>query len=184
MGKEKDYCGSCESAFCYFEGLKGKNSGLTKIMFVANRSDSRALSPEWGSSYMTALLASKTGKILTEILAYSCLSFEDIFLTNVYKCLLPDDREPRAQEYKNCRTVLEAQIAEFSPKKIVTLGQKAYCQLFPEESLKVLHRDAVGQMMSYHDTPTLVFLHPREVWYLPREEKNEKYSQIADFLRD
>jgi uracil-DNA glycosylase len=177
---------SCEGAFAYFHGLKGKNSGLTGIMLVANRSDSRALLQAGAGgedyAYKTALSTSKTGMILAELLSTAKLGFDDIYLTNVFKCLLPDDREPRAQEYRSCKKVLAAQIAEFLPKKMVALGQKAYNQLFPDEALAMGHRYAIGRILQHEGVPTLILPHPREIWYLPKAGKLEQYLLAADFL--
>lgn len=126
----------CLGASDYHPGLMGQRAEKTGLMFILNHSDSRAKEQTLFDDYMIALLKSRTGRRLNDILKISSLDFEDVFITNLFKCLLPEDREPLVKEYRRCLSILEAQIEEFRPKKLVLFGHLVYKSLFSDSAIK------------------------------------------------
>lgn len=168
----------CEGAYAYNEGLKGTDADITKLLLVMHRSDSRALRPSLFDDYQIALMESQTGKTLAQILRFSNLSWEDIYLTNVFKCILPN-RDPSREEYRKCAEVLEEQVLEFNPTKLVCFGHIAYPVMFSDF---YGFGEAVGQTHHYNGISTLVSYHPGKLWRFPPEQRTKHYENIADFL--
>lgn len=172
----------CKGAFSYNPRIKGKNADATKILFVANKSDSRALNPSFFDDYEITFSKSQIGKTITELLKTSNFTLDDIFFTNIFKCLLPNDRQPTLKEYQRCVKVLEQQIKEFQPNKIVIFGHQAYKHLFPREKEQINHQQMLGHIIYYASKPTLIFYHPG-FKLKPSKEKIEEYNQtFKEFL--
>ena len=64
----------------------------------------------------------KSGKLLNEFLESIGLSRKEVYITNTILCRPPDNRNPSAEELKNCRPRLEKHIQILDPKVIITLG--------------------------------------------------------------
>jgi uracil-DNA glycosylase family 4 len=167
----------------YLRGLKGENAGNTRLMFILHRPDSRALQTSvFGGDYETALKNSKTGQTLTEILEYCSLTWDDIFVTNVFKCLLPEDRNPTREEYERCISVLKKQIDDFGPRCMIAFGTKVYGLMFSHRAKYTGFEETAGETLEYKVTPTLVFHHPSKLGTIMSHEKEKHYGEIKEFL--
>ena len=176
-------CTGCSSeAFAYNPGLKGTYANRSKILFVLHRSDSRALSSGGPDAYKQALLESQTGRVLKEMFNRCGFGLDDIYLTNMFKCLLPNDREPRRQEYEKCVSNLEAQVSEFQPRKIVAFGAKPYELMFPELAEENDFTSMLSKVSQYQDVPALISQHPRRIFGYPLKRRNKYYDRLSDFL--
>jgi len=160
-------CNLCKEAYGFNFGLEGNASVKTKIMFVLHRSDNETT--EFFGGYLAALRQRNTGIILERMLQYCNLDFNDIYLTNLFKCLLPKDRTPSIQEYQNCFEVFKKQITEFNPVSMVAFGPTVYEYLFPknfkeqklsEVEKKILYCDEIPELV----IPTLILPHPSYIW--------------------
>jgi len=177
MAKE---CSLCKGAFNFHIGLKGKNSDNTKLLFIANKPDSRVLEnvlPNF-DSYEMALLSTKTGKMMYKMLRYCGLSFDDIYWTNTFKCVLPNDRIPKRKEYENCfNRHLKKQINDFKPKKIVALGEMPYNLMFPD---KGNHTTSLVDTLDYRGIPVFIMSHPGKIWYYSDIRRQEEFYETLD----
>jgi len=174
----------CKGAHSYHEGIKGDNADITKLLFVLNKPDKRVLVPTlYDIDYEIALSKSRTGKVLIDILKFCNLTINDVYITNLFKCVLPGDRVPRKKEYEKCVCVLEQQIKDFKPKKIIMFGRRAYEFMFPEHAKKNKLEDMVGQILCYDNIPSLISYHPGMLEQIfKKKQKREHYEKIKDFL--
>ncbi len=62
------------------------------------------------------------GRILEKALREAGVGRSEVFITNVVKCRPPDNRNPKADEMKACRTYLLRQIGCVRPSVLVALG--------------------------------------------------------------
>lgn len=62
------------------------------------------------------------GNLLTNYFNIVNLNREDYYITNIVKCRPPNNRNPRADEIKNCSVILNQQLEIIQPKIIITLG--------------------------------------------------------------
>ncbi len=171
----------CKGAFSYSHGIKGRNAD--KILFVLNRADSRLLQQSlFNNTHLEALIKSPTGKAFREIVDYCNLSFDDIYITNLFKCLLLGDRTPAKKEYERCAKVLEEQVRDFAPLRIIAFGSRVYESMFPMESASKNFEKMVSEVLYYQNTPTLVSNHPCKLCSIISKTKEKHYRIIEEFL--
>lgn len=186
-------CTLCEDAYNFFEGLKGKNADETKLLFILHRADERITNPTlFSENYKVALGKTNTGKVLAQLLNYVNLTIDDIYLTNVYKCLLPrktkskhfrsDGRKPTKKEYANCKTILDKQIEDFAPKKMVLFGEPAYNVVIGQNDYE---RDLLVPNLNYKNIPVLLLEHPGKIWWEnPQNRELGHYQWLKEFLEE
>ncbi|MBW3011419.1 hypothetical protein KY326_04330, partial [Candidatus Woesearchaeota archaeon] len=106
-----------------------------------------------------------------------------VWITNIYKCVLPEDREPKKAEYRRCISVLEEQIRSFRPRKILACGNRVFEHLFEGQNGSKFEQ-TVGKVFKYNDQiPTLVMHHPSKKWMYSREKREGDYEKLKEFLR-
>lgn len=173
-------CKLCEGASHYNYGLRGRNADKTGLMVALHRADGRI--HEYFEGYWGALINSATGIILDKMLKQAGLDFSDVYLTNFFKCILPRDRHPRKQEYRNCLIVFNEQVLEFNPIRIVIFGNEVYRHMFPEQAKEVRISDVDGEL-DYGGIPALVSIHPSQIWKKRNPGLQEPYiKRVSEFL--
>jgi DNA polymerase len=75
------------------------------------------------------------GKFLDQLLAEAGLSRSRIYITNVVKCFLPENRATEDQ-VKSCTPYLDQQIEIIQPRLIIALGNVAACYLLGKFDLR------------------------------------------------
>ncbi|TNF89819.1 MAG: uracil-DNA glycosylase [Gammaproteobacteria bacterium] len=65
----------------------------------------------------------RSGQLLDRMLAAIGISREQVYITNIVKCRPPNNRDPKVEEALHCRAYLDAQIAQISPKVILSVGR-------------------------------------------------------------
>lgn len=66
-----------------------------------------------------------SGTVLDDLLDYAGVPREDIYMTNLVKCMLPDYRKPKQDEIDSCSKFLDAELAIVDPDVVVPLGHYA-----------------------------------------------------------
>ena len=190
----KNVCNICEGSSNFHEGLKGRKSDKSKIMFIAHKPDERVLHlvlPIF-DSYEVVLSSTKTGKNMGTLLNYCDLSWDDLFWTNLFKCVLnkkeltSKKREPTSKEYIACfENYLKNQIKEFNPKYIVALGSSVYRVMFPESFKEKNHSKSVGKILFYEGFKTLIYPHPQKIRppYCTKIREKELFNMMKEFLQ-
>lgn len=67
----------------------------------------------------------ETGELLNRMLKAMGISREDVYLTNVLKCIVPEDRDATKEESANCLAYLKDQIQIVNPKVLLVFGSNA-----------------------------------------------------------
>ncbi len=121
----------------------------------------------------------KAGQLLNEALKRCALKREDIYITNVVKCRPPNNRNPSAEEIKNCMPHLHRQMDAIAPRIIVTLGNVATSSLLPvfgfaPEKISIIHGDIMESAL--HRMNIVPTFHPAACIYNPALKQ--------DFMRD
>lgn len=100
----------------------------------------------------------QAGKLLDQMLAAINLNRgHQIYITNIVKCRPPNNRNPNANEARQCEPYLTRQIALIKPKLIVALGKVAAQNLLLcEDSISSLR----GKLHDYSGIPLIVTYHP------------------------
>jgi len=109
----------------------------------------------------------EAGNLLTEMLRAMQLTREEVFITNILKCRLPDNRNPHVDEIHACRDYLNRQIALINPKMIITFGQvSAQTLLETTDSIENLR----GKIHQFQHKPLITVYHPNYMLRSPIEK--------------
>ena len=121
LDKIKELCTQCQNC-CLGKIRKniafGVGNPKAKIMFIGD-------AIEENDDLECEPFAREAGKLLDKILEAVSIKREDIYITNIIKCMLPKNRIPKEYEVEACREFIEAEIALVNPRIIVTLGEMA-----------------------------------------------------------
>lgn len=159
------------------------NADAKGILFLLNRADSRLLQQSlFNNTHLEAIVKTPTGKILREIVDYCNLSFDDVYITNLFKCLLPGDKEPKRKQYQSCVRLLDVQIADFEPQKIVAFGSKVYEFMFPAYAAENNFEATVLKVLDFQGIPTLISNHPCKLGSIISKTREKHYDAIDKFL--
>ena len=109
-----------------------------------------------------------SGQLLNQMLRAIGLAREEVYITNVLKCRLPNNREPKKAELQSCPPYLQRQIELIQPKIILLLGRVAAQTVLQSDQpmaklrAKVLHHPDfnIPMVASYH--PAYLLRAPRE----------------------
>ncbi len=178
-------CDCCESAHDFFEGLRGPNYSKTGLLLVLHHSDFRALTPTLPGfdKYETTLWQTATGIFLSKILNFCHLSPDDVYITNLVKCIF--DRKLKPSDYDTCKLLLTEQMYDASTRAIMLFGQKPAQSVLCEKRLEdVLHKPT-----TWFDKPIMALNHPSapwlrsEEWAIKEYEAAKKLLEIANITR-
>ena len=125
----------------------------------------------------------RSGQLLTELLSSIGLSRDDVFITNTILCRPPENRNPRPEELRNCRSRLDQTIAIINPKVIITLGNFATKYVLnAKEGITTLR----GKPQKKDGRTILPMYHPAVLVYNgnkgPRREEMEKDFHVLKTL--
>ncbi|MBW2996543.1 hypothetical protein KY332_04570 [Candidatus Woesearchaeota archaeon] len=162
-------------------GFKGDNADETKIMWILHTPNDTIL----GQSYIEAFKESITGRVIGRALDFCYLDVEDIYVTNIFKCLLEAERKPRKAGYEACLQHLNQEIIDFRPKKIILGGRPVYKSLFPDVTKNL--DDVVGRTIFYdlegETFPCFLSYHPGVLENrFTMEKRQDHYERLAKFL--
>jgi DNA polymerase len=106
-----------------------------------------------------APFAGDEGKLLDNmLLAVGASRRRGAYLTNAFKCRLPDDREREAEEAARWSLVLQRQVELLRPKVILAMGRFAVQMLLQANEPPGRLR---GRVHRYGDVPVVVTFHPK-----------------------
>lgn len=106
-----------------------------------------------------APFAGDEGKLLDNMLqAVGASRRRGAYLTNAFKCRLPDDREREREEAAQWALVLQRQVELLRPRVILAMGRFAVQQLLQSNEPPGRLR---GRVHRYGDVPVVVTFHPK-----------------------
>lgn len=109
----------------------------------------------------------EAGNLLTEMLRAMQLTREEVFITHILKCRLPDNRNPHLDEIHACRDYLNRQIALINPNIIIALGQNtAQILLETTDTIESLR----GKIHQFQHKPLITVYHPNYMLRSPIEK--------------
>lgn len=118
----------------------------------------------------------RSGQLLTKMLAAIDVDREETFITNIVKCRPPGNRNPEADEVKECRELLSAQIKHIQPKVILALGgpaAKTLLDLDPAIGISKIR----GRVYLYEGIKVVPSFHPAYLLRTP-EAKREAWNDM------
>jgi len=121
----------------------------------------------------------KAGKLLDKMLHAVGFTQDDVYIANIIKCRPPDNRDPKADEIKQCSDFIAKQIELVQPKLILALGRFAGQYLIEQPLTLAKMRQSKHE---YQSIPVLVSYHPA---YLLRNpiDKKKAYQDLLNLRR-
>lgn len=119
--QEVQSCSACDLHKKRVYPVAGKGEKPVRLMIVGDW-----LSVSGGASAAQhQLFGVQQDQMLFRMLAAMKLSVDDVFITNVIKCAIPDKKQPQATHVKTCVDYLKRQILVLRPEYICTMGMIA-----------------------------------------------------------
>ncbi len=151
--------------------VPGEGSPLATIVLVGEapgKQEAESGRPFTGAS----------GKVLDEQLESIGLKRENIFITNIIKDRLPDNRDPLPEEISIYAPFLDRQLDVLKPRVVVALGRYAMGYLFKRFGLDVsklkiskIRGQVYQARANYGDVSLVPLYHPAVALYRPAERE-------------
>ena len=131
-----------------------------------------------------------SGKILDKLLSTTSLKRDDIYMTNLVKCMLPNYRKPKQDEIEACSKYLDEEIRLVTPRFIVPMGYYASMYIFDKFDLDVPSRKEIreiyGHLVWSGEKNILPLQHPASVLHDPSIEDilRKNYHKLAIIKND
>jgi len=88
-----------------------------------------------------------SGQVLDRLFADSGIKREKIYLTNLLKCQLPQNRRPKQREIAACSIYLEEEIRQVQPRIVSPLGYFATKYIFESRALKPFSKEEYPELI-------------------------------------
>ncbi len=130
LNKEIDNCARCGLAETRNNVLCGEGNPDARLMLIAQ-------APGVEENKEGEMFIGPSGEVLDELLDNAGVNYEEIYLTNLIKCMLPDYRKPREEEIQSCSRWLDQEIEIVDPAILVPLGWYSTRYLFNKYGLEI-----------------------------------------------
>jgi len=172
LREENADCKRCQLCKGRTNIVFGEGNEQARLMFVGDAPDST-------SDAQGRPFAGESGQLLTRIIEAIKLQRDQVYLTNVVKCLAPQDK-PGDASVEACLPFLQQQIEIIQPEIICALGPLAARALQDSEFQSERPRGKMYQMGSILVMPT----HHPELLLRRPELKNETWVDVQIIQRE
>ena len=127
-----------------------------------------------------------SGEVLDDLLGLVRIDRNDIYMTNLIKCLLPGNRKPKSDEIATCGRYLNREIERIDPKILAPLGYYATRYLLEKYNIplpsKPEFRQLYGRILKADNRIIFPLQHPSAVLHnrsiQPVLETNYRRMQV------
>ena len=119
------------------------------------------------------------GQLLTKIITAMGLTRESVYICNIVKCRPPNNRNPEAEEIRQCLPFLKRQLAAINPRVICALGSVAARNLLETQTPISRLR---GQFKTVMGIPVMPTFHPAYLLRNP-EKKREVWNDVQQIMK-
>ena len=172
-------CCLCEIRDSATQVVQGHGPKPADIMFVGQNpgiSEDRDGKP----------FSDKSERILNRIIKAICFTPEEVYITNVVKCITPENRLPYEDEMKSCIYWFIKELKEVNPKVIVTIGVCAF-QIVACAPIDIRITDYAGQVVespaeAFKGIKILPLMHPASLIYNHRRNYEPYTRHVANLF--
>ena len=118
LNRELATCTQCRLAETRAHVLCGEGNIDARLMLIAQ-------APGETEDKEGRMFIGPSGKVLDILFDVSGITREEVYITNLIKCMLPKCRKPKQIEISSCSTYLEREIDLIDPEVLVPLGYYA-----------------------------------------------------------
>jgi DNA polymerase len=157
LRSQVEVCTNCTLHKTRLKSVFGEGPKDSKVLFVG-------LGPGYHENQEGRPFVGAAGKLLDDLLVLSGLKREDVYITNILKCYLPDNKA-KDEEIATCTSYLDKQIALIQPKFIIPLGNVAASYLLrkfgqPIAPMRNLHTKIFSISTLFFQTKIIPMYHP------------------------
>lgn len=177
-------CDRCRLSATRRHALVGEGDLESAIMFVA-------LSPGVKEDIQNKMFVGPSGQVFNKLLSLVGIDRKKVFMTNLVKCMLPQNRKPKMDEIDSCSTFLDEELLINQPDVIVPLGYYAARAVLAKyhADYSLLQKNTIkinfGELLSFGDQIIYPLPHPASLLYNPSFEASTitKYKRLQAFIR-
>jgi DNA polymerase len=162
LNEEIRSCSKCKLSDTRINVLCGEGDINSKFIMVAQ-------APGKVEDKIGKMFIGPSGKVLNELLKIIGIGREEIYITNLIKCMLPKYRKPKSREIEICSNYLDKEIEIINPKVVTTLGYYASKYIFEKFSitlpLKTEFQKIYGKVFLAENIKILPLQHPAAILY-------------------
>jgi uracil-DNA glycosylase family 4 len=155
-------CRKCSLLETRTNALCGEGNVDAKLMLIAQ-------APGMREDRAGRMFIGPSGKILNELLHTAHIDRQEIYMTNLIKCILPNNKKPESDEIEICSKYLDKEIDFIDPKIIAPLGNYAIQYTFKKYSVplppRTTMRTVYGRVMLGGKRKILAVQHPSVLLY-------------------
>jgi len=177
LNKKIRKCNKCRLSNTRTHALCGEGDLNAKLMLIAQ-------APGENEDREGIMFIGPSGKVLDELLRKSNVGREELYMTNLVKCMLPKYRKPKQDEIDMCSDYLDKEIELINPEILVPLGHYATSYIFRKYSLPLLSKQEFyiiyGKLFLTGNRKILPLQHPAAVLHNPdiREVLVKNYHKL------
>jgi len=183
LNKRIKECKKCRLSETRMNAVCGEGNLNAKVMLIAQ-------APGEKEDREGKMFVGPSGKVLGELLKSAGIKRQEIYMTNLIKCMLPKCRKPKQDEIRACGYYLDEEIKLINPKILVPLGYYATCYIFQKYGIlspsKAEFSSIFGKLFLAEDKKILPLPHPATLLYNPefKQDLIKSYRKLQVLLED
>ena len=150
MAGEVEACTACKLAPARTRTVFGTGDPDADLVFIGE-------APGRNEDEQGEPFVGRAGQLLNDILKAIGFARDDVYICNILKCRPPENRDPEADEVRECEPFLKRQLAILEPKVICCLGRHAAMTLLQTKASLKSMRESVH---FYEGVPVMATFHP------------------------
>ncbi len=176
-------CKKCRLWETRINALPAEGNYNTKVMLVAQ-------APGENEDREGKMFIGPSGKKFDELLQKAGVSRQEIYVTNLIKCMLPKYRKPKQDEIQTCAQHLNEEVKLINPSVIATLGYYATRYIFNKFHIHIPNAKPnlkkYGTLFLADNRKILPLRHPAALLYNDSisEEMTKNYRKLRTLMAD
>ena len=162
LDEEIRECKKCSLAETRINAICGEGSSHAKLMLIAQ-------APGENEDREGRMFIGPSGKVLDELLRVIQIDREEIYMTNLVKCMLPKYRKPKFEEIEICSQYLDREIELINPRILAPLGYYATRYFLKKYAFPLPSRqefkEVYGKVLEADDKQIIPVQHPAALLY-------------------
>ena len=175
-------CENCALSATRKHALTGEGNIDASVLFVA-------LSPGAKEDIGNRMFIGPSGQVFNRLLQNAGIDRQSVYMTNLVKCILPNNRKPTWNEIEFCSSFLDDEILIIQPQIIVPLGYYATHSILTKYHVDPSHEEMSfkhinGKLLVLDGMKIFPLTHPSALLYNPSFEADTlaKYIKLKSFL--
>lgn len=182
LNEEIRVCNKCRLYNTRINSLRGEGNLNCRVMLIAQ-------APGENEDRVGKMFIGPSGRVLDELLNLANVDRDEIYMTNLIKCMLPKCRKPKQDEIQICSEYLDNEIEIINPEFIVPLGYYATRYIFRKYNIPVPDRqifyNVYGKII-WKEKKIYPIQHPASLLYNQtfRKDMEENYKKLKIFRKE